>query len=63
MAPISDTNFYDDAESDGTNSELIAIDDEDDIDNMSGKFAVPIDATTLLCLLELAAAHQWTHGS
>ena len=63
MERIPDANFYDDAESEGANSKLIAIDDENDIHNMLGEFAVPIDGTTLLYLLELAAAYRATHNS
>jgi len=63
MAPIPDTNIYDDADSDGTDIKLIAIDDEDEVGNMPGEFAVPISATTLIYLLKLTKAHQTTHGS
>lgn len=58
MALIRDANVYDDTESDGTNSKLVAVDDEDDINNIQGEFAVPIDDTTLVYLLERATAHR-----
>ena len=64
MAPIPDANFYDDAPSDGTGSKLIASDDDDyDVGNLPGEFAVHISGTTLIHLLELAEAHRATHGS
>ena len=63
MAPIPDANFYDDADSVGTGGELIATDDEDDVDHLPGEFAVSISGTTLIYLLELAKAHRATHGS
>ena len=37
MTPIPDASLYDDAESDGTNDELIVVDDEDDISDMRKK--------------------------
>jgi len=64
MAPAPDTNVFDsDAESDGNGSELIRVDDEDDVGLLPGEFAVPISVTTLIYLLELAKAHRVTHGS
>ena len=63
MAPIPDAIFYDDTASDGTGSELIASDDDDDVGHLLGEFAVPFSGTTLIHLLELAEAHQATRGS
>ena len=56
MAPIPDASFYDDAESDGTNDELIVVDDEDDINDEEEKFAMPIDGLFIVNLMGLNIA-------
>ena len=56
MAPIPDASFYNDAESDGTNDELIVVDDEDDINDEEEEFAMPIDGMFIVNLMGLNIA-------
>ena len=56
MAPIPDANFYDDASSDGTSVELIAVNDQDDIDDEEEEFDMPIDGMFIMSLMGLTIA-------
>ena len=56
MTPIPDASFYDDAESDGTNDELIVVDDEDDISDEEEDFEMPIDGMLIVNLMGLNIA-------